>query len=170
MGLTIGELVARAEVGSVVLRGKACAVRALTAAQTARIHGLHVRPQPPWAPDMTRGSKAPAIMDERDPEYQHKLAAYVERLGLLHAAAALDLAVTVEGPLGPTVYAFSEAWADAGLLRKWCDAAEKELGAALTDGEVRRVVEASKKITDADAVGEALKNSPPPPENGPTAG
>ena len=134
-------------VGSVVLRGKDVEVRPAAASLIDAVYALFPRPQPPMVQDPDRGSLAPKVPDLRDAAFVAAVTEWNQKTDRMEAAIAIGLEVERDG-LGVI---------DRARLKAWCEAAEAELGAALTREEIAAILGEARRVSVAVVEG-ARKN------------
>jgi hypothetical protein len=134
-------------VGSVVLRGKHVSVMPAAASLMDAVYALFPRPQPPMVQDPDRGSLAPKVPDLRDAGFIAALTEWNQKTDRIEAAIAIMLEVEKDG-IGAI---------DRTRLKLWCEAAEAELGAALTREEIAAILAEARRVS-VGAVEGARKN------------
>lgn len=134
-------------VGSVVLRGKDVEVRPAAASLLDAVYALFPRPQPPMVQDPDRGSLSPKVPDIREPVFVASFTEWNHKTDRMEAAIAIGLEVEKDG-IGAI---------DRTRLKLWCEAAEAELGAALTREEIEAILAEARRVSFA-AVEGARKN------------
>jgi hypothetical protein len=134
-------------VGSLVLRGREIAVRPAAASLVDAVYALFPRPQPPMVQDPNRGSLAPKEADLRDPVFVAAVTAWNQKTDRMEAAIAIGL--EVERDEMGTI--------NRERLKAWCEAADEELGAALTREEIAAILAEARRVS-VGAVEGARKN------------
>ncbi len=134
-------------VGAVVIRGREVVVRPAAASLIDAVYTLFPRPQPPMVQDPNRGSLAPKEPDLRDPGFVAAVTEWNHKTDRMEAAIAIGLEVERDG-IGAL---------DRARLKLWCEAAEAELGEALTRQEIDAILAEARRVS-VGAVEGARKN------------
>lgn len=79
-----------------VVCGQAVTLTILSAMEAAAVEACFPRPVPPLGKNPGKGSDAPPVLREDDPDYQGRLAAWRRRTAAAHAACALNAEVTIK--------------------------------------------------------------------------
>lgn len=88
--ITLEQLKASLGETEVSINGQMVRVRALTATETDRMSDLWPRPRPTkMRRDLTKGSAAPMIPDELDPDYQRAYTVWARKMETIQVAAAM---------------------------------------------------------------------------------
>lgn len=118
---------------TVVLRGRPVELRLTSALTQARLESAMPRPRAPMIQDPNRGSLAPRISDENDPEYVAAMEERDWKMQIAEVAIAMDFAVG-DVPEGvPHRWHLCET---SGERRQWAEAAVSNLGGELTRAEI----------------------------------
>lgn len=152
MPVSINSIATRLQTRTVVLPGgRSIVVRALTASETHLV-GVELipRPVPPWGRDPAKGTSAPPVLREDDPDHQRRLRIWLEALKCAEVAIAADLA-TSDGDCW-------SAQTDNQRRAAWLAKVRAELQAALTDAEITQLWEAVRIAGDAGQIESALGN------------
>lgn len=147
--MRLNELASSIETVSVVIRGRTVVVRPLPAKFSRRLYEAFPEPAPPLRPDPSRGSLAPPIPDESDPEHQRRARAYYQRVAMasIVAAARLDVARS-----GDNCAAQDGVWESPYALgdddlRRWMIDAEEGLTSAMTMREINALNDALARVS-----------------------
>ena len=127
-------------------------VRVVSQLMMDSVLALYPVPVAPLGPDPARGSLAPYISREDDPEFVKAKILYNVRTDRVEAAVALD--VEVDGMEGAGRI---DGCKNAEALKAWCIGAEKAVAENLTAAEVRAVLVEVRRLSAA-VVGDARKN------------
>jgi hypothetical protein len=119
----------------VVLRGKPVELRLTSALTQARLESAMPRPRAPMIQDPNRGSLAPPVPDENNPEYVAAMEERARRMQIAEVAIAMDFEVPRPGDL----LEGTRRWTDCQSVadrEAWASAAIDVLGSALTQTEI----------------------------------
>lgn len=141
----LSDLIAASETGTILVGKRSCTARALSGADSTRLRCAIARPTPPLGPDPSKGSLAPWVPNELDPEYNARVEAWWTLFRCATVAAAIDLDVS---PLG--------TWSgqrDDGQRKAWAAAAADAIAERLTLEQIAAAYEAVMKLgTDLGGV------------------
>lgn len=128
-----------------VQKGVTVDVRALRASELDACRAAFKYPKAKLVRDPNKGSDAPSIIDESDPEYRAAKREYSESVAAAAVAVAVDADVKCEKP---------------AMSSEWLVAAAKYVRESLSAGAIDRIMEAVEELSDPAALRkEAAGNS-----------
>ncbi len=139
IAFTLSAIAAARASGTVVVRGSAYTIHALSDAEHQAILEVFRMPRPPMVKPPNKGSLAPLEPDLRDPEY----VTAANRWGRQTRAAQAAIALRAEGYPGV---------ADPATFSAWAQRVVPQLQGQMHATEIERVVKAADALIEAAAI------------------